>query len=307
MHLTPTEITFLADSFARTNPMSPFVNNKQKLDGTEAASLEEKGVFKDGKLTEEAARLLLPLSAPERCARMIVQKSFAMLEKYTYLSAEKLTLAESNGGGLVITPLEGDSQPVIDVLSDFVSGAGIKNADIHLSLPAPATLLLLACIDLCRIRAIGAYTNGQGVDLHFSQEEVVTQLTSPFINGLVYGLAGNCGVEMPQAESLPALMALLEEKGCIRPAEAEGRWQLTSDLLLFARNFLLYDSLVLLEAFEMTGENRMGASLELVFCAGMYDNISFSMSPEGFEIETLSGADLRARIKETLDCPSFRG
>ena len=49
----------------------------------------------------------------------------------------------------------------------------------------------------------------------------------------------------------------------------------------------------------------MGASMELVFCAGMYDNISFSMSPEGFEIETLSGADLRARIKETLDCPSF--
>ena len=33
MHLTPTEITFLADSFARTNPMSPFVNNKQKIIG----------------------------------------------------------------------------------------------------------------------------------------------------------------------------------------------------------------------------------------------------------------------------------
>ena len=138
-----------------------------------------------------------------------------------------------------------------------------------------------------------------------SQEEVITQLTSRFINGLVYGLAGNCGVEMPQAETLPGLLAVLEEKGCIKAAEVEGKWQLTSDYLLFARNFLLYDSLVLLEAFELTGENRMGASLELIFCAGMYDNISFSMSPEGFEIATLSGADLRTRIKETLDCPSF--
>ncbi len=305
MHLSPTEITFLADSFAKTNPMSPFVNNKQEPTGTEAQTLEEKGIFKDGKLTEEAARLLLPLSAPERCSRMIVQKPFAMLEKYTYLSGEKLTLAESNGNGLVITPLEGDAQPIIDVLSDFVSGANIKNADFRLTLSAPATLLLLACIDLCRSRAIQAYMSGESVDMHFSQEEVITQLTSHFINGLVYGLAGNCGIEMPHVETLPGLMALLEEKGCIKAAEVDGRWQLTPNFMLFARNFLFYDSLVLLEAFELTGENRMGASLELVFCAGMYDNISFSMSPEGFEIETLSGADLRARIKETLDCPSF--
>ena len=45
MHLTPTEITFLADSFAKTNPMSPFVNNKKELTGTEAQTLEEKGIF----------------------------------------------------------------------------------------------------------------------------------------------------------------------------------------------------------------------------------------------------------------------
>ena len=134
MHLTPTEITFLADSFAKTNPMSPFVNNKKELTGTEAQTLEEKGIFSGGKLTEEAARLLLPLSAPERCARMIVQKPFAMLEKYTYSSAEKLTLAESNGNGLVITPLEGDTQPVLDVMDDFLSGASIKNVDLHLTL-----------------------------------------------------------------------------------------------------------------------------------------------------------------------------
>ena len=305
MHLTSTEITFLADSFARTNPMSPFVNNKQQPTGTEARTLEEKGIFKNGKLTEEAARILLPLSTPERCARMIVQKPFAMLEKYTYLSAGKLTLAERSGDGLVITPLEGDSQPVIDVLHDFVPSANMKNADFHLSLSAPATLMLLACIDLYRTRAMQAYLTGESVDMHFSQEEVIAQLTSRFINGLVYGLAGNCGVSMPEAETLPALLTHLADKGCIKPAEAEGRWQLAPDYALFARNFLLYDSLILLEAFELTGDNRMGASLELIFCAGMYDHISFSMSAEGFEIETLSGADLHARIKETLDCPSF--
>jgi len=305
MHLSPTEITFLADSFAKTNPMSPFVNNKQKLNGDEAHTLEEKGIFKDGKLTEEAARRLLPLSAPERCSRMIIQKPFAMLEKYTYRSGDKLTLAESNGNGLVITPLEGDSQPILDVLGDFLSGASIKNADLAVTLSGPAALLLMACIDLCRTRAIGAYMDGQSVDMHFSQEELVAQLTAPFINGLVYGLAGNCGIEMPQSDSLPGLLALLEEKGCIKPAEAEGRWQLMPDYMLFARSFLLYDSLVLMEAFELTAENRMAASFELVFCAGMYDHLCIAMSPEGFEISTLSGADLRARLKETLDCPSF--
>ena len=305
MHLTPTEITFLADSFSKTNPLSPFVNNKKELNGNEAQTLEEKGIFQNGRLTEEAAQRLLPLSAPERCARMVIQKPFAMLEKYTYLSGDKLTLAESNGNGLVVTPLEGDAQPILDVLDDFLSGANIKNANLALTLPGPAALLLMACIDLCRTRAVGAYMNGQSVDLHFSQEEIIAQLTTPFINGLVYGLAGNCGVEMPQADSLPGLMALLEQKECIKPAEAEGRWQLTPEYMLFARNFLIYDSLVLMEAFELTAENRMAASFELVFCAGMYDNLCIAMSPEGFEISTLSGTELRARLKETLDCPTF--
>ena len=95
----------------------------------------------------------------------------AMLEKYTYSSAEKLTLAESNGNGLVITPLEGDAQPVLDVMDDFLSGASIKNVDLHLTLSASATLMLLACIDLCRSRVMNAYLTGQSVDLHFSQTE----------------------------------------------------------------------------------------------------------------------------------------
>ena len=45
--------------------------------------------------------------------------------------------------------------------------------------------------------------------------------------------------------------------------------------------------------------------MELCFLSGLHDNISFSVSAEGIVIAVLSGAELRARLKETMDCPTF--
>lgn len=73
---------------------------------------------------------------------------------------------------------------------------------------------------------------------------------------------------------------------------------------LFASNFLIYDSLMLLQAYQQTGENKLAASLDLCFISGMHDMIIFSVCPEGLEMAAISGADLRLRMKETLDCPS---
>ncbi|MDD6316255.1 MAG: hypothetical protein PUB63_04515 [Clostridia bacterium] len=102
------------------------------------------------------------------------------------------------------------------------------------------------------------------------------------------------------------MLRTLAEAGCIEPAEGEeGSYKLTAEYLLFARSFLIYDSLLLLEAFQLTGENKVAASFELIFMSGMHDNISLALGPQGFEITSLSGDELRGRIRETLDCPAF--
>ncbi|MEA4920099.1 MAG: hypothetical protein VB078_04180 [Clostridiaceae bacterium] len=305
MQLSPSEITYLASCFEKTNPLSPFVNNKKDLLGSEADTLTEKGILNGGVLTQEAAELLFPLSRPERCSRMILQKPFCLLEKYTYLNSGRLTLAESDGQGLVITALEGDSSAVIDVLDDFCPGSSIKNSGIHITLPPTQAIVLLACIDFCRVKALGAYLSGQGADMTFTSSDIASQLESGFINGLVYGLSGNCGVKLPENATVPSLMVILEQQGVIAPSGEKGIYALTPDYRLFASNFLIYDSLMLLEAFELTGENKMAASMDLCFCCGMHDIIAFSATPEGFEITSLSGAELRSRMKDTLDCPSF--
>ena len=306
MQLSPTEITYLAGVFDAVNPLSPFVNNKKEPAGSEARTLADKGVLQAGHLTKEAEALLSPLAAPDRCARMVLQKPFCLLEKYTYRTNGRLTLAESDGSGLVITALEEDAAPVVEVLDDFVSHSAVKTAHFQLTLPAAAAMVLMACIDLCRMRALGAYQTGGSVSLAFRPEDIVGQLTGGFVNGLAYGLAGNCGVEPPQGERLPDLLRTLAEAGCIEPAEGEeGSYKLTAEYLLFARSFLIYDSLLLLEAFQLTGENKVAASFELIFMSGMHDNISLALGPQGFEITSLSGEELRGRIRETLDCPAF--
>lgn len=304
MQLSPTEITYLAGVFDAVNPLSPFVNNKKTPEGSEEATLTEKGVLEAGRLTAAAEALLAPMATPDRCARMVLQKPFCLLEKYTYRTGDKLTLAESDGSGLVITALEADAGPVVDVLDDFVSHSAVKTARFQLTLPASAAMVLLACIDLCRMRALEAYRTGGSVSLTFTPEDILSQLGAGFVNGLAFGLAGNCGVEPPRGERLPDLLATLTAAGCIEEGEA-GSLKLTAEYLLFARSFLLYDSLLLLEAFQLTGENKVAASFELIFMSGMHDNISLALGPEGFEIAALSGDELRGRIRETLDCPAF--
>lgn len=305
MQLSPSEITYLGTLFEKTGPLSPFVNNKSELTGNEAQALEDKGVLKNGALTSEAQALLSPLAAPERCARLVLQKPFCLLEKYTYLKEGRLTLAESDGSGLVFTALESDSTPVIDVLDDFCPRSSIKASDFTVTLPISQALVLLAALDLCRARTLSACLFSSQADLSFTYEDLAAYIDSKFANGLVKGVAGNLGAELPEKETVPSLAVFLEQKGIFVPAEQKGRFLLEPNYRLFASNFLIYDSLMLLQAYQQTGENRLAASLDLCFISGMHDMIIFSVCPEGLEMAAISGADLRLRMKETLDCPEF--
>ncbi|MBE6993787.1 MAG: hypothetical protein E7423_04005 [Ruminococcaceae bacterium] len=304
MRLTPCEITYLGGLFEKTTPLSPFVNNKQPLKGDEAKTLEEKGVLQGGALTEEALTLLRPLAAPRRGARMILQKPFCLLEKYTYPDGDGMILAESDGEGLVLTRLDGDSQPVLDALGDFLPHSSIKTAGFTVDLGPSQALALTACIDLCRSRALSAYLTGEGADMSFTAEEVAGQLETKFVNGLTYGLAGNVGLDLPDGASVPQLLAGLKEKKCLEDTP-QGRLALSEEYRLFAGSFLLYDSLLMAQAYQMTGENSLTASMDLSFISGMHDVLCFSAGSGTFELTTLSGADLRGRLKDTLDCPKF--
>lgn len=304
--LSPTEITYLASQFPSANPLSPFVNNKKEPNGSEEASLKEKGVLDgNGHLTDGASALLSPLAQPERCARVIIQKPFCLLEKYTYLADGKLTLAESDGAGLVITPLEGDGRQIMDVLDDFLPHSTIKNADFSLTLQPKDALALLGAIDLCRLRVLSAVSSGEEVSLSFTPSEVADLLASQsFANGLARGLAANCGMELPDFRGDDGFLDGLKEQGSVVKTE-NGRLTLAPEYRLFATSFMIYDSLILLEAFQLADENKVAASMDLIFVSGMHDIAAFSAGPGGFEITSLSGADLRARLKATFDCPSF--
>ena len=64
---------------------------------------------------------------------------------------------------------------------------------------------------------------------------------------------------------MPSLAVFLEQKGIFVPAEQKGRFLLEPNYRLFASNFLIYDSLMLLQAYQQTGENKLAASLDLCF------------------------------------------
>ena len=152
MQLSPSEITYLGTLFEKTGPLSPFVNNKSELTGSEAQALEDKGVLKNGALTSEARALLSPLAAPERCARLVLQKP-SVFWKNTHISQRAgLRWPKATAAGVSLPRWESDSTPVIDVLDDFCPRSSIKASDFTVTLPISQALVLLAALDLCRAR-----------------------------------------------------------------------------------------------------------------------------------------------------------
>ncbi len=305
MKLTPSEITYLARCFDTLSPLSPFANNRQELTGGEEASLTEKGILENGVLSGDASSLLLPLSLPERCARMILQKPFVLLEKYSYLDGERIILAENDGSGLIITPIENGGIEVQSALEGFHSSSSIKNAEINVTLAPSELATLLACIDLTRKKVLSSYIGASQAPLTFTAPDVAAELASAYPNGLVAGVSGNLGVKVPDPETVPVLLVLLEQKGLVM-SDREGSCSLAPQFLLFAQNFLVYDSVLLLEAFQVTEEGKLAASLELSYCAGLHDAVSFTLTgTSNVTMHTISGLEMGHMIAQTMSCPPF--
>jgi hypothetical protein len=300
MKLTMKEIAFLAEQFPERTTLSLFSTVKQTPDGTEEVSLGQKGIFKDGLLSQEAKAILSVVASAEQASRLIVQDSLTLLEKYTYRVGDTIALVENLGDTLEIS-LPEDFSTIGYEVSQFIGMSNQKTTGIEVLLPVDEAMTLLAVIDHYRNYALKEYL-GEAVEEEITIDGIKKFLASKETNSLVQMLKVNYGYQEPiESAVLPALEKLAE-KGCV---SGKDRYQLTPEYALLAKRFLIPETMVLIEGFSINEEGVLVVAGGMGLSAGIKDQIFCIIDNEEMELKAVAGLEMLQTIEGFLACPVF--
>lgn len=301
MKLTTKEIAYLLPLFTERTAISLFSNIKATPDGTEHEKLSKKGIIQGNGYAPDALDMLMQIANPKRCARVIVQNDFCVIEKYTYRNDGRIILAENSNGEFVFSKLENFSDVIIG-FSEFYGMSNIKTSDVSISLQVDEMILLLTIIDIYRQNTLLNYAGKTNQSEVVSMQEITNELSSGFENGLVKILINNSNYKIPEANDIDRLLASLVEKKCI---VFEQGYKLTDNYSLLAKNFLIPESVVLFETFEIVANGDISVDGGLCVTAGIHDIISFVFSDNTIKLYSISAFQMLSTIENILGCPTF--
>lgn len=303
MILTPNEISYLASSFRGNNPLSLFSNIKTPQKGDEYKTLSDKGIIVGNAYEPKALDMLTLLSNPEKSSRLIIQNTFYVVEKYSYRVGNRLVIAENKDGAFVISEPD-DLTGLIISISEFVSMSKIKTTEITELFTPDELIALFTVIDICRRNVLAGYIRGNDYELNLTESDIAAELSGGFANGLARSVINNYSLKKPPAAELARLLESLSKKGCITLSPG-AQIKLTPVWTVFAKNFLIPDTIILCEMFETDADGSMMAESTLTITAGIHDIVSLTFDRDTFKFETPAAMQLIRAIEATLECPSF--
>jgi len=291
-------MSFLAKKFSNSNPLSLLSSADTTLRGDEQNALEGKGVLAGGKLTQEAGKLLSVAGNPQRCTRLVLKDGSYLIEKYAYKSGDAYTLAENDGGEVLFSPQEKLDEALFQ-LSQWIGMSDLKTFDLHTVLSWDELLVLLAMVDICRVNELRSYL-GMETKKEIPFAQLRQQLDQPEPGSLTRILTGNYNYAVPKIEDTKAILDQLTTKKIA--AYNEG-YLLLGSYAEFAKKFLMPQTVVMLESFNLTEKIEIVGAGVLCVCAGLREIVSVVFKEGAVELESLSSRQLLKMMEEFLNCP----
>lgn len=301
MNLTPKEIAYLLPSFIDRTALSLFSNISAKPDGTEHETLTQKGIIKGNEYSKEALEILMHIAKPTRCGRLIAKNEFFVIEKYTYWNAGRIVLAENRNGEFAFSKIEKFNDVLIN-LSEFFSLSNIKTSDVSISVKIDEMLVLLAIIDIYRKNTLLNYAGKTNEAETVSLQEITSELSNGFENGLVKVIIKNYGYKTPDLNEIPDILATLITKNCL---VFENGYKLTTNFAQLATSFLKLESVLLYDAFEIMPDGNIPVDGGIFVVAGIHDIVSFAFDEESIELTSVSAYQMLTIIEKVLSCPEL--
>ena len=324
MRLTMDEMAIVAEHFPKAggNPLGFFANVKGlpgEKRGAAEASLGEKGVLRDGALVGTAGDLLGVLADPEQCTRLVLRTETLVVEKYSYKKGDVKVLLENQMGELAVGAA-GDFTGALMEVAQMVGMSDIKGVEVAGAFRKPELMVVLAMVDVVRMRAMAGYWGAAGTDAAsgavsfeaageiISLGEIQQLLDAPMKNTFVKMMAANYNFSGPEggAGGLRKTLKQLEEGGLVSPAPGmQDTWILAEAYTLLGRSFLVTQSVTILETVARKADGSLLSSGTLFVNAGIHDILVFLFDAEEVQISTLSCRAMLDMIKYYLECPEL--
>lgn len=298
MRLNKKEMSFLAKIFFNSNPLSLFSGTDNQLKGDEQNTLEKKGVLVGGKLTPEAIKLLSTAGNPQCCTRLVLKDGAYFIEKYAYKSGDAYTLAENDAGEVQLSP-QGKLDEALFQLSQWIGMSDLKTFDLKTVLLGSELLVLLAMVDIRRANELLSYL-GKETKKEISFAQIRQQLDQPDRGSLTRILTGNYNYSVPKIEDTKGILDQLITK---KIAVFNEGYSLLGPYEELAEKFLIPQTVVMLETFNLTENNEIVGAGVLCVCAGMREIVSIVFREGAVELASISGRQLLKMMEDFLNCP----
>ena len=297
MKLTLNELGFLKTLYKDANQLSLFANIEGKLIGGEQESLERKLVIKDGAVSKVWGNILAPVASPKQCTRVILRDGDFLVEKYSYKNDVGLAMVENNGDGELQLTLPDSVKPQLLELSKWIGMSNLTSMEIDLELSVPETMVLLALVDLARQSIFAGYLK-EKVVVNINNQNLEVQLNDPAENSLYSIFKLNYDIEVPAGEEIVKIIDSLKNKKIL---EVDGvEYSLSQDLVVIAMQFLVPQSILLMENLEFGQGDELLASSYMVLTAGVKDILLFAFEGSNIRLMSMTSLQLMKLIEDLL-------
>ncbi|MDX9888597.1 MAG: hypothetical protein RBS51_04940 [Anaerovoracaceae bacterium] len=298
MKLTKKELVYLSDIYPEASSISLLSTVNAEKDGKEEDSLKEKGVLADGGLTKEAKEILDIVAGANHASRLVVRDGLTYLEKYTYRVGENIVVVENEGSEMDVTILKDFSSIGFDV-SQYVGLSSRKTTGVEIVFSVEETMAFFALVDLYREYSLKSYF-GEEVPDAVSLKAMKEHMGKTGDSSLVDLFRVNFGYQPPN--SLEKTLESLIKKECI---SKDKDYRLAGEYALFAKNFLVPSSMILVESFSIGSDQVLlvGGGLGLV--AGVCDQCFIFADLEEVEVKAVAGLEMVQTLEGFLICPEL--
>ena len=300
MKLTLNEIIYLKEKFPDYSDLSLFANLNADKSGDEKKTLEEKGILKNGALTDASRDVLNIMAYSKNASQIILKDSYLLLEKYCYKKDEKLLLAESENDGITFNIVE-HPEDLVYLISWLTGTSNFKSADCNVVLSKDELIVFMTIFDLQRRSILKNYLGEEDLKIRFKLDAIEKTLNKQFANSLVNLLKANLKIETPQ--KIKDILDSLVGKNVL---DYKDGFSLKGEYMVLVSNLLIPRIVGNVNVLELNEDNKVLQLQSILISAGVRDNIILMISDAGVELTTLSANELLTTAKNLLQCPDLK-
>ena len=303
MKLSMKEVAYIGRMYENLSEISLLSTLQELEDGSELFSLMEKEIIVEDELAPSVRAIMDVVANAQRSTRLFVKDRLCMIEKYTYRYNDHLVLIENDEGQMLFSRIS-DLDGVAEEIAELIGSSNMKTAAFEKIMSHNELLVFLSIVDLYRTKGLKAYI-GELVPLALiSEEEIVTQMETGTGNSLAQMLIQNYEMKIPMGENLKLALEGLVEKGCLERSK-EVLYCLTEEYELFAKGFLIPETLLTLESLGYGPTGELVSASSLCIGAGQRDFLFITFGNEDVEIATLTGNEMLHLMENYMLCPSL--